>query len=254
MALEVYGFPFGGAPAPFVWSPLVAADFISTSVYLDPNGIVNNPISIHASDGSITFDLNEPGVARDGIAEGAVWRLRWPSGWLGDGTQALVWRVTPLTNPGVTSIPFVGIGYSDQRGNPADPTPARTQMSGAGYADALNIGSARATNTSGFGALYPAPFANGPAWYGWFMPGGAVGDTSNIGIQPAVGGSNGGVLWDPVVPGTTGTLGASDAGTIIDGIYPLLVACFDGTGVGTVQFTMRFEWALTYIVPPNEYA
>ncbi|KKM08567.1 hypothetical protein LCGC14_1723610, partial [marine sediment metagenome] len=51
----------GAAAAAIAWVPIVAADFVSTTEFKDPSGIVTNPLVIHASNGDITFDTTEKG-------------------------------------------------------------------------------------------------------------------------------------------------------------------------------------------------
>lgn len=251
MALEIIAYPFSSGPTPIVWVPLTAADFVSTTPITDPNSIVNNPISIHASNGNITFDLAEKGTAYDGMGEGAAWRLNWPAAWTGGGEKGLIWRVTPQTNPAVTSAPMFCLGYCDRGGDPTNAN-ARAEAYGAAFADAVNAAGAVMHRTSG-SDLYPAAFANGTRVCGWYMPGGDVGDETNVGAQPYIAGGSGCVVWDPTALVSTGTLFDADQGYITDGLYPMLCAGFDSTGVGTFTATVRFEWAVIDILPTNSY-
>lgn len=251
MALQIIAYPFGGS-TPIAFSPLVAADFVNVAPFTDPNAILNNPISIHANNGEITFDLAQPGTARDGLAEGALWRLNWPAGWTGDGTQALICRITAMTNPGVTSSPLFCIGYCDQGGDPADATPARCEAHGVGFVDALNVGNARMGATSG-ADLNGAPFANTPIAYTMWIPGGVVGDETNVGATSATGGGSMSFNWDSTLKTAIGTLYNGDAGVVTNGIYPVLGVGFDSTGAGNITVTVKFEWTIIPIMPAGTF-
>ena len=239
------------------WLPLLSTDFVSTNPYNDVNSVVNNPLTIHASNGNITFDLAEPAVARDGLAEGATWRLGLQfstTDWIGDGNMGIIYRITPIDNPGVTSQPMFCVAVCDASGD----TLTATHQGGVGMAwkNATQVGEATVTaNVGGAGAGNLVTFAgNTPSCLCPWVPAGPVGDETTIVPPVARLGT-----WDNVVRSDSATLVGSlpldmtPFGVISGRLYALLFAGFDGTGAGTFTATFKFEYAYINVFPTGEW-
>jgi len=246
---SVLGIGVAGGLPTVTWSPLLPANFISTAVYQDPNSVVNNPISVHASSGDVTFDLAEPAAARDGLAEGAYWRtnlLTTANGWLGDGSMGLAWKITPVDNPNVTSEPMIGFADCD---NDGDVTSSSAAIGAGWCCNGANVGGAAITRTAGSGSGASAFIGHNPDTLCYWLPQGAIGDDTNAGIQNGKRGSiQCLVRSDPAVFNSARY--SSDSTTnIVDGIYASLFACFDATGAGTFTVTLNIQYAYFTIYP-----
>lgn len=260
---HVIDYPYGGGSS-LAWTPVVAADFVSTNPFTDPNSLVNAPISVHASNGNITFTLNEYVVAYDGIAEGALWRLNWPAAWKGDGTQMLIFRLTPISGTVTgTAGPqryFVGFCGCDGGGNPTVGTPVGSgvAISGAGALGQpyTNVEVAVATNTSGTYTGANGTIANGAVGLGWIYPAGVTGDESQVGNPGGTSGTAMVQIYETVTSTMMYTHSIVAAGTLSDGYYPCIYASYEFGGGGgvTTTFTVRFEWAIADRYPLNEFA
>jgi hypothetical protein len=245
------------------WTPLTAADFVSVNVYKDPNSILQagRDITIHASNGNITFPLFTNATARDGIGEGASWRLNIctaAKGWRGDGTQGIAVKMTPVDNPGTAFKPVVGIAACDQAGDPTDATPAQAYGVGMEWASATHLQNV-GTYKTGYDTSGTVAFAgNTPTVIGFLVPVGLIGDDTNPD----------GVLAARLVCGVC-VLRQNDATVVYsrglspaaaaprDAFYLILTAAMgaaDATPENIPDFTVKFELCIFDLFPANEWA
>jgi hypothetical protein len=263
---KVCGITVGSTPQ---WIDIASTDFVDLTPYKDPNdtsydlvGGTTNDAAVGAG-GAVTLTLASDTTAWDGPAEGACWRLKIAQsayGWRGDGTQAIIVRLTPTSNPAVVTKPMVCVGLCDQGG---DPTAANARCPGVGFgwADATNIASAYANTSTGaaFG-LVGAPYAaHAPDVLVTIIPSGPVGDESNAGAVDAATGSHSSILRsDPTdyTYYTTAGFAVVTTNTITDGVYLNLYAGFDAADAARTQTTIAFtlEYAIIDILPTGEWS
>jgi len=254
MAVAKYdGIPVGGTT--LTWIPLVAADFVAVGVYQDPNGLVNGALTIHADNGDITFDVAENAAVRDGLNEGAYWRLNLltaASGlWTGDGNFGMIWRFTPQDNPGITSKPLVGFALIDDDG---DATTSTAMVgAGMGWEDASLVGTSYTGLTTGGGAGTATYAGNSPDVLVQWTPIGPVGDDTTVGATDSRYGymvvalrqdsSDRNAQWSQPSISTPPT----------DGTYGCIYLCQDGTGGGTYTMKIKCEYAFIPLWPAGEW-
>lgn len=166
------------------WKKIQAADFVSLTAYKDPNSITNGAITVDDATGTVTIDVDSHIAIYDGAGEGATWRTKLATaayGWRGDGTQAIIVKVSSITNPSVSTKPLVMFGFVDQDG---DITDGSVKPIFAGFlfhsTTQMNIclGTSSASSTiSGFGTAFDA--SSTVSYLFLFYPTGNVGDDTN---------------------------------------------------------------------------
>lgn len=241
----------GAAAAAIAWVPIVAADFVSTTEFKDPSGIVTNPLVIHASNGDITFDTTEKGGITDGLQDGATWRLNWPADWRGDGTQMLLVRMTPQDHPGAVS-PTVGLGTSD-RGGDCTNAAARCLAVAVKCANATLFQGANVTKTGVFISSGTSVIGDAPKVIGVILPAGKTGDETQVG---APGGRSGAVFHihqETTIESTIATGSTANDATLFDGYFPVLYTGWTTAGAENSVWKVKFEWAIAEMLPTGEF-
>lgn len=119
--MRVIGGQGGGAIA-VVYRPLVADDFLELTPrgISDKNGLSNGAITVHPSNGTITWPYNTTAAPRDGVRDMAHLRLNTPTEYLTDGTTSLALLLDTFTHPGQDG-PMVGFSICDRDADTTDP-------------------------------------------------------------------------------------------------------------------------------------
>ena len=254
----VVGFTAGGGGGSVTLVPLVPADFMELAAFTDPHAQMDNPLTVHASNGNVTFEVTTDGInAWDGISDGATWRLVWPAAWRGDGTQKILMRFTYIGQTGVTtSGPVFGIAVCDRGGNAADV--AAISMGAGIFVTGLYGGTAVGYPTNGAGTS-KATLANGLVTYGNYHPGGPTGDASQVGAPGGVLGTMLCTCYETTTKVSLWATSIDEFAAPQDGFRPLVwMGIDDGTFPGpagdTFTVTIRMEWAIVDCLPLNEFA
>ena len=233
-----------------VWTPLVIGDFVSAGAAdFDPNGIMDAPLAV-AAGGIVTIRTTEQGVMRDGAAEGATHWLNWPTAWVGDGQWAVIYRLTPITHPGVAIVCFA-LGFCDRNANP---TNAAALVNGYGVRTptAALIDGVQTARTLGAAFGTDVALAATPATLVRWLPAGIVGDEANVGAQPGLWGSQIATFRSaPAVPDFTHATYRD--GVVTDGIRPCLFTTWMSVGADLAVWQVRVEWAVVPAWPVGEF-
>ena len=249
--VNAIGVGDGNGVAAIAWLPIVAADFVSTTEFKDPSGIVTNPLVIDASNGDITFDTTEKGGITDGMGDGATWRLNWPEAWRGDGTQMLLFRMTPQDHPGAVS-PLVGLGASDTDGDCTNVS-AECRAAAIKCASATLFQGASVTRTGVFISSGTSVIGDAPKVVGVYIPAGKTGDEAQVGAPGGRLGSVAHVHQKTTVETTIATGCSVEDSLLVDGFYPILYTGWTTSGAENSVWKVKFEWAIAEMLPIGEF-
>jgi len=255
-----FGSPAAASTA-IEWTDITEADFVSLNAYTDPNSTATGAISV-AAGGIVTMPLQSDTTAWDGPAEGAGWRTKLATaayGWLGDGTQEIVLKFTPTSNPGVTTKPMVMGGFCDKGGDPGGVN-ARITAGGYAFTSATEAGYSRASAALvGYigGAVTYA--GNTPSVTSYHEPIGPVGDDTNGAgpINALCGNATLILRTDDSTYAELSDIGpALPTHTISDAVYFDIFGCFDGAdgARNATPMIFRLQYLIRQKIPTKEWS
>jgi len=213
---------------------------------------------VNDATGEITLSADSHIAIYDGPAEGASFRTKLATaayGWRGDGTQQIMVRLRPTSNPGATTKPMIMVGLVDSGG---DVTSGTTGIAAAGFGF---------TSATEFGWSYSNVKADGATsgaegWGGTetalvtLAPVGLIGDDTNgAGARE---GTVGGFLVAirPAANDYRYHTGTTASGSVTGAVYLELFVSFDAAGgADDVATTLTFilEWCIVQVLPTNEW-
>ena len=219
---------------------VVAGDFDSLNAFKDLNSIENAALSI-AAGGLVTFDTLRVASLSDGLGEMAVYRMNWPSSYVGDGTRGLLWKLTPQSAADFEDMIFCA-GVCDRGG---DPTNALAVCGWGGVisnpASTWRIAIGDRTDKTG-AESDTAQQAVSPKIYIWWRPNGDVGDDTSTGASFGQFGSL--TPYMRTVPfAGSGSRGFNVDAVTRDGLWPVLAVGVDSAGAGENDVT---QWKVEF--------
>lgn len=241
------------------WTAFTTADIEpadSGALYQNPSISGSPMVSSWSYDGTNgwQFALNADNAAgstgRDGPDGGAYVRLRLPSAWRGDGTQALLLRCRPVSSS-ANSI-LCGMCLCDTDGVA---TAGVSVGSGVGwYQSSTGVIASAAGKVNDFDAAGGSRnLADSPVVYGVIPIAGPVGDHTASGTNPGI--SVGAWVWQVSSAGRTAPGQKADGGnSMVDGVYVLGFVGQMASVSGTPSIASHWEWRLIDVLPSGEYA
>lgn len=233
----------GQAPptADIAFQNMIAGDFLSLAPFKDPSAINNNNLAV-ADGGIVTFDTLRRNVLADGLGEMASWRTNWPSDYRGDGTQGLVYRITPQQQADQPTMIWA-FGVCDRGG---DPTNA---LASAGYAGFFATVAPdrywrvlRGDRTANLGnGIQAVPQGDSPSIYVWWMPAGKIGDDTQAGVADGRLGMFASFVRPNPLFGGAEVVGSPLTLTCRDGMYPLIAVGIGATGGANQNDVTAFQ-------------
>jgi hypothetical protein len=234
----------GTPPVDFV--PVVPGDFIDLATpFTDPNNIVNGPLVVHPSNGIVTASYVEnPGVIATQYERLSAFRMKFPPGFRGDGSQTLVARFTPQGLPVGNIFPSLWLGMASAGGNNtvSDGLLAGVRSRGQG----INEHSGLVTFRSSWDGGGSAPDSEAPYYIGSVLPLGPSGDNTLVGNSTGYLGTVtvAGMRTIPSVLCLGGWHKSQPEERWQNGTYVILALGTGQTGSDTGTYSVKVEWGL----------